>query len=511
VIDQAIHEAQASGAPISFPANSLLFTVTAGTISFNLLTISDTLSVAGLSMTNQSEEFGTLEEIDGVLRLYIPISISTSFSVPQFDIPISLTLAGQFVANYVLPGPIDPVDYFDVELQAGQILHLSTSTPLSDPSDLGQNGLDPALVVLAADGSLLAAAENSASDGRNALLSFTAPAAGTYRIGIRAESGQGEYVLHSSISNGPAPRVTSVSLRGTGPIPFIVPVGGGEQLRSVPLGGIQEIAIQFSEHVIVDQDDLTIVGNQPSYAFSNFNYNSATFIATWTLAAPLDADQLTLILNADGVDPIVDVTGNRLDGEWTNPASTDDPAGGVFPSGDGEPGGNFTFRLNILPGDINRNGSVTGADYTIWADNFGKWNGTATYQQGDLNGDGYVTGADYTIWADHFSPTAAPLNTPASTPSETTASSQLPSVAEPTVPKSNDVVTTSAPRKTVKELLQAAAAKQSAASNQLAPSLADSLRPHLAKLLFARAVDELMDRLGNAAPSRIGRGPLFTS
>lgn len=52
----------------------------------------------------------------------------------------------------------------------------------------------------------------------------------------------------------------------------------------------------------------------------------------------------------------------------------------------------------LLPGDFNVDGSVTAADYTIWADTFG----SALDLRADGNGDGVVTAADYTIWADNF-------------------------------------------------------------------------------------------------------------
>jgi hypothetical protein len=51
-------------------------------------------------------------------------------------------------------------------------------------------------------------------------------------------------------------------------------------------------------------------------------------------------------------------------------------------------------------GDASGDGAVNGADYTIWADNFGLQAGT--FDQGDFNCDGFVDGADYTIWADNF-------------------------------------------------------------------------------------------------------------
>jgi hypothetical protein len=59
--------------------------------------------------------------------------------------------------------------------------------------------------------------------------------------------------------------------------------------------------------------------------------------------------------------------------------------------------------LNVLfplPGDANRDGAVTDADYTIWADHYGTT--SATWGEGDFNGDQLVTDADYTIWADHY-------------------------------------------------------------------------------------------------------------
>jgi hypothetical protein len=50
------------------------------------------------------------------------------------------------------------------------------------------------------------------------------------------------------------------------------------------------------------------------------------------------------------------------------------------------------------PGDYNKDGAVDLADYTVWADHFGKIGDSPA----DGNGDGRVDLADYTIWADHF-------------------------------------------------------------------------------------------------------------
>ena len=43
---------------------------------------------------------------------------------------------------------------------------------------------------------------------------------------------------------------------------------------------------------------------------------------------------------------------------------------------------------------------MNGADYAIWAANYGATN--ATWATGDFNGDGQVNGADYAIWAANY-------------------------------------------------------------------------------------------------------------
>jgi hypothetical protein len=59
---------------------------------------------------------------------------------------------------------------------------------------------------------------------------------------------------------------------------------------------------------------------------------------------------------------------------------------------------------SALAGDINLDGTVDAADYTIWADNYGDDGG---WHSGDLNLDGVVDAADYTIWADNYGATAS--------------------------------------------------------------------------------------------------------
>ena len=66
-------------------------------------------------------------------------------------------------------------------------------------------------------------------------------------------------------------------------------------------------------------------------------------------------------------DAVTDVEGNRLDGEWTNPASisTVNVLVSEFPSGDGTPGGDFNFVATLLPGDANLDLVVDSTDFSI--------------------------------------------------------------------------------------------------------------------------------------------------
>ena len=74
----------------------------------------------------------------------------------------------------------------------------------------------------------------------------------------------------------------------------------------------------------------------------------------------------------------------------------------------------FDARLgepDRLPGDANGDGAVTDADYTLWADNYGR--SDADWAHGDFNGDSRVTDADYTLWADHYGQSASVVPEPA--------------------------------------------------------------------------------------------------
>ena len=139
---------------------------------------------------------------------------------------------------------------------------------------------------------------------------------------------------------------------GLGEGGYAIPVGPDEQLDELPWVNIDQIVIRFDEDVDVEISDLTVYGvNVPQYAFGAFAYDTATHTATWTLTGPVAADKLLLVLS----DGVTDAAGNSLDGEWVD-------GSGSHPSGDGAAGGEFRFRLNVLPGDVDGSGEVRSSD-----------------------------------------------------------------------------------------------------------------------------------------------------
>ena len=89
----------------------------------------------------------------------------------------------------------DGEDHYELTLAAGQSITLVTDTLLDAAAQFPNNDLDPALAVKDAAGNVLASDDNSAADGKNAQLTFVAPAAGTYLVSVSAVDGEGEYLL----------------------------------------------------------------------------------------------------------------------------------------------------------------------------------------------------------------------------------------------------------------------------------------------------------------------------
>jgi hypothetical protein len=176
---------------------------------------------------------------------------------------------------------------------------------------------------------------------------------------------------------------------------YDVPDGSGEQLRTIPLAKINQFFVKFSEHVTGVTDskfDFYNVTTQSVYT-GTVSYNSATFVATFTLDSEVSAHG-QFVLHVRNV--IEDTSGNNLDGAWTNPTHVDDAESDMFPSGVGGLGeGPLSMYLTVLRADFNRDNVVDSADRERWDTNFGMTG--ASFDDGDANGDGDVNGFDLTI------------------------------------------------------------------------------------------------------------------
>ena len=218
--------------------------------------------------------------------------------------------------------------------------------------------------------------------------------------GVYTNLSQGVFAEGDSL----APQVINVTISGSSslhaPYSFDAVDGTGAQLKTVPVGGADTIAITFDEPVQVSSGDLEVVGLRTAFvpALAQFNYDSQTNTAAWQFSALPANDQFVISLP----DSVTDLAGNNLDGEWINPSGTGttNPLVSEFPSGDGTAGGNFDFVVTLLAGDADLDNLITGLDFFIWQVNAGGSN--KTFAEGDFDGDGDVDSADSSLlWSNY--------------------------------------------------------------------------------------------------------------
>ena len=196
---------------------------------------------------------------------------------------------------------------------------------------------------------------------------------------------------------------SSSFLNSLGGVGYAIP-DGPNQLLPLPGSNLNEVIIEFNKDVNVTEGDLALTGvNVPTYGFSAFSYDAVAHRATWTISQNLSRDKLLVDLDGSTASAVVDLVGKRLDGDWTNPtwSPPSAPTGGdAWPSGDGTAGGDFQFRINVLPGDINQDGTVSVTDLAILAANYRK--SLSGWANADLNGDSVVDVSDLAVLAANY-------------------------------------------------------------------------------------------------------------
>jgi uncharacterized repeat protein (TIGR01451 family) len=202
-----------------------------------------------------------------------------------------------------------------------------------------------------------------------------------------------------------APYRTALQTAGLGDatLGYAVPAGASQAVN-LPWTNIDQISVRFSEDVTVASAHLALTGVAvPLYGVGAFAYTAATRTATWTLSAPVAGDQLRLALDGSATG-VSDSGGNRLDGEWLDGTA-------AFPSGNGLSGTDFSFRFNVLPGDVNTDGAVNTTDGVIVRNAAG----TTINVLRDVNGSGVTDAADFAATRARIG-TATPAGTPGGTP-----------------------------------------------------------------------------------------------
>ena len=132
-------------------------------------------------------------------------------------------------------------------------------------------------------------------------------------------------------------RSVTVSAFQDGP-PKVVAVspGLGSVLR---VGEPLEMTITFHEDVVVDGADITLQQNDGTLYDLDLTYDAGTFTATVTSRQPLSGGSYELIVSDDVVDA---ANGLAQDGEMDAGDES-----GLLPSGDGVPGGDAVFKLDV--------------------------------------------------------------------------------------------------------------------------------------------------------------------
>jgi hypothetical protein len=194
--------------------------------------------------------------------------------------------------------------------------------------------------------------------------------------------------------------------QGLGTDGYAIPAGSN-QLKTLPWANLNQIRITFDQDVHVKAGDLSVSGtNTTAYAFANFSYDSSSWTAAWTLTSTLVKDKILLDLDGDGMAPVHNAEGQALDGAWTDGTS-------AFPSGNGNSGTDFEFRVNVLPADIDKNTLVSNSDSMAVGWRIGKSIGVTGYlPHYDLDGSGTITYSDYAFAYAHLADTL-PTGNPA--------------------------------------------------------------------------------------------------
>ena len=150
------------------------------------------------------------------------------------------TSTAQDIKPVVFGDTTSGADYYKVMLSAGDTIALRTYTPAVGEG-ASANNLNPRLDVYDSTDALVASNDNGAPDGRNAVLSYTAPTQGFRYIRVSGASGAGEYVLTASytVRTIPSASITGPTTSAVGiPANVGLILEGAVSSNSTPPGAV---------------------------------------------------------------------------------------------------------------------------------------------------------------------------------------------------------------------------------------------------------------------------------
>ena len=169
---------------------------------------------------------------------------------------------------------------------------------------------------------------------------------------------------------------------------YPIPIGVS-QTSPIPWANINQIQLAFNAD-ITNSFDESLFGlggfHTADYGvhIANTVFDPSEFTVTMTLDTFLGDDQFLLVAS----DLLTQSTGAQLDGEWTTGQNSNR-------SGDGIAGGNFEFRFDVLPGDVNQSGELRSNDgFAALQRQFQDLGATNYLAFADIDGDGEIRAND---------------------------------------------------------------------------------------------------------------------
>jgi hypothetical protein len=206
-----------------------------------------------------------------------------------------------------------PADEFLLNVVAGDLLHLQTSTTdtTNSTSAIPGSPLDPTITLFGPGNQVIGTNDNGAGDGRNALFIHTALTSGIYRVLVSgAANTTGDYVLRATGASG-GPIITSITLH----VPADMTIECGTTNSPVATG----IAFAFSSCaglVIVNHEDQFLAGSCGA---------ASTIQRTWTAGDICGniTSAIQLIEQVDSEPPVVMAPPDAVVA-WGSPVGTND-------------------------------------------------------------------------------------------------------------------------------------------------------------------------------------------